>query len=160
MKKIFSILLCLLMIASIAVSSVSAAGAILFEDKFNSMDNEDWCWEPSHFYVENGVLVGDPTAVVHQTMYGANPPWIVLGVSSPAVLRQESPIIRILPISAPGFGSRTTTPLGHRMKRVKRIPVRSGRSSTITTTIPALSRATISRTTIWRLLLIRFPKEP
>ena len=74
MKKIFSILLCLLMIASIAVSSVSAAGAILFEDKFNSMDNEDWCWEPSHFYVENGVLVGDPTAVVHQTMYGANPP--------------------------------------------------------------------------------------
>ena len=74
MKKIFSILLCLLMIASIAASSVSAAGAILFEDKFNSMDNEDWCWEPSHFYVENGVLVGDPTAVVHQTMYGANPP--------------------------------------------------------------------------------------
>ena len=74
MKKIFSILLCLLMIASIAASSVSAAGQILFEDKFNSMDNEDWCWEPSHFYVENGVLVGDPTAVVHQTMYGANPP--------------------------------------------------------------------------------------
>ena len=74
MKKIFSILVCLLMIASIAASSVSAAGQILFEDKFDSMDNEDWCWEPSHFYVENGILVGDPTAVVHQTMYGANPP--------------------------------------------------------------------------------------
>ena len=74
MKKIFSILVCLLMIASIAASSVSAAGAILFEDKFDSMDNEDWVWEPSHFYVENGVLVGDPSAVVHQTTYGIDAP--------------------------------------------------------------------------------------
>ena len=59
------------MIAAMAASSVSAAGQILFKDEFNSMDNNDWIWDPeaTHFVVENGVLKGDDTARVHQTEY-------------------------------------------------------------------------------------------
>jgi len=67
MKKILSILICLIMIAAVAVSTVSADGRILFEDRFDSSDNDDWIWDPdvTHFEVKNGVLVGDPSAVVH-----------------------------------------------------------------------------------------------
>ena len=42
MKKVISLFVCLIMIAAMAVSSVSAAGQILFKDEFNSMDNNDW----------------------------------------------------------------------------------------------------------------------
>ena len=71
MKKVISLFVCLIMIAAMAVSSVSAAGQILFKDEFNSMDNNDWIWDPeaTHFVVDNGVLKGDDTARVHQTEY-------------------------------------------------------------------------------------------
>ena len=46
MKKVISLFVCLIMIAAMAVSSVSAAGQILFKDEFNSMDNNDWIWDP------------------------------------------------------------------------------------------------------------------
>ena len=78
MKKILSILICLIMIAAVAVSTVSADGRILFEDRFDSSDNDDWIWDPdvTHFEVKNGVLVGDPSAVVHQTQYDIDAPVI------------------------------------------------------------------------------------
>lgn len=71
MKKVISLFVCLIMIAAMAISSVSAAGQILFKDEFNSMDNNDWIWDPeaTHFVVDNGVLKGDDTARVHQTEY-------------------------------------------------------------------------------------------
>lgn len=71
MKKIIALFVCLIMIVAMAVSSVSAAGQILFKDEFNSMDNNDWIWDPeaTHFIVQDGVLKGDNTARVHQTEY-------------------------------------------------------------------------------------------
>ena len=110
MKKILSILICLIMIAAVAVSTVSADGRILFEDRFDSSDNDDWIWDPdvTHFEVKNGVLVGDPSAVVHirrSTILML--PLFVHGISSAARSMYGSPIMRIQHPWDPDFGSET-----------------------------------------------------
>ena len=69
MKKIVSVLLCLAFLAAMSVSYVSAAGGqILFEDHFNTVD-DNWEWGGDLFEVENGILKGEPAARVHQTKY-------------------------------------------------------------------------------------------
>lgn len=69
MKKIVSALLCLAFLAAMSVSYVSAAGGqILFEDHFNTVD-DNWEWGGDLFEVENGILKGEPAARVHQTKY-------------------------------------------------------------------------------------------
>lgn len=69
MKKLIAVFICLVMIAGIAIATVSADAKILFYDPFDTKKENDWLWDVSNFYVKDGVLMGDPTAVIHQSAY-------------------------------------------------------------------------------------------
>ena len=69
MKKLIAVFICLVMIAGIAIATVSADAKILFYDPFDTKKENDWLWDSSNFYVKDGVLMGDPTAVIHQSAY-------------------------------------------------------------------------------------------
>ena len=69
LKKLIAVFICLVMIAGIAIATVSADAKILFYDPFDTKKENDWLWDSSNFYVKDGVLMGDPTAVIHQSAY-------------------------------------------------------------------------------------------
>jgi len=72
MKKIFAILMvCAMLCAAVLPMTVSAAGMVLFQDKFDSMDNNDWMWDGTLFEVVDGRLEGYAGAVVQQSNYSS-----------------------------------------------------------------------------------------
>jgi hypothetical protein len=78
MKKIISILIVCMFVASAAALCVSADGSILFSDDFNSGVINEANWYPGAFTVENGGPLKSPYADdwagnhVLQTMYGTD----------------------------------------------------------------------------------------
>ena len=70
MKKIVSIIvLCALLACCILECAVSAAGDILWKEDFSSADPNNWMWDGTAFFIEDGVLKGWDEAKVHQSKF-------------------------------------------------------------------------------------------
>ena len=70
MKKIISMLvLGALLACGLLASAVSAQGDILWTEPFNNEDPNNWLWDGTAFYVEDGVLKGWAEAKVHQSNF-------------------------------------------------------------------------------------------
>ena len=70
MKKIISIFaICALLACTVLEVAVSAAGDVLWKEDFSSEDPNNWLWDDSAFFVEDGVCKGWGEAVVHQSNF-------------------------------------------------------------------------------------------
>ena len=70
MKKIICVLvLCALLACAVLEVAVSAAGEVFWREDFSSADPNNWLWDGTLFYVEDGVLKGWDEAVVHQSNF-------------------------------------------------------------------------------------------
>jgi len=70
MKKLFAIIMCAVLLScAVLPFTVSAAGMVLFEDKFNENNPENWMIPPSLFECVDGHLEGNASCVVHQSNF-------------------------------------------------------------------------------------------
>jgi hypothetical protein len=69
MKKLIAAI-CFVMLASLVLPlAVSADGALLFNETFDKQDPNNWMWDSTAFFVEDGVLKGWSEAKVHQSKF-------------------------------------------------------------------------------------------
>ena len=70
MKKIISLfVLCAMLMCAALATAVSAAGDVLWTERFDTEDPNNWLWDGTAFYVEDGVLKGWDEAKVHQSNF-------------------------------------------------------------------------------------------
>lgn len=77
MKKIFTVLLVMTMLAGLAVFNVSAAPTVYMYDDFEDVDatGSKWIWDASKFTIMDGILESGIDGVVHQSAYAEHGPY-------------------------------------------------------------------------------------
>ena len=77
MKKIFTVLLVMTMLAGLAVFNVSAAPTVYMYDDFEDVDatGSKWIWDVSKFTIMDGILESGIDGVVHQSAYAEHGPY-------------------------------------------------------------------------------------
>ena len=79
MKKILSLILCAVLLAAIVPMTASAAGILLFNDQFNTLEQDNWMADVSLYECIDGHIEGYSQAVVLQSQfsedYGGNKMW-------------------------------------------------------------------------------------